>query len=202
DVHRPARRQARGGAATVTSDQRDGAPARHRAAVGDGRGVPRQARGTLRCGEPSARRARALRRARDRVPPARDQPVRMARDQARRIPRHAAVVVGGAGMVAAVLALWAALNVLSANPPEELQIEHPVTDLAGVLRPQAEEEIARELVQHRDATGVQLAVLIVDTTHGRDIADYAQAVFDRWGGGSKERDDGALFVLAITDRRS
>src|SRR5690606_9710695 len=75
-------------------------------------------------------------------------------------------------------------------------------DLAGVLRPQAEEEIARELVQHRDATGVQLAVLIVDTTHGRDIADYAQAVFDRWGGGSKERDDGALFVLAITDRRS
>lgn len=109
-------------------------------------------------------------------------------------------------MVAAILALWAALNVLSANPakvPTEVPtIEHPVTDLVGVLSPRAKDDIARELVAHRDATGVQLAVLIVSTTHGRDIADYAQAVFDRWGGGSKERNDGALFVLAIADRRN
>jgi uncharacterized protein len=81
-------------------------------------------------------------------------------------------------------------------------LAHPVTDLANVLSPEAEERIARELVQHREATGVQLAVLLVDTTKPIDIADFAHAVFDRWGGGSKQRNDGALFVLAIKDRRS
>ncbi|HEY5920985.1 MAG TPA: TPM domain-containing protein [Kofleriaceae bacterium] len=98
----------------------------------------------------------------------------------------------------AIVAMWSVLNLTALVP----SIDRPVTDLADVLPAQAEEDIARELIHHRDATGVQLAVLIVDTTHGRDIADYAQAVFDRWGGGSKERNDGALFVLATSDRRS
>lgn len=102
----------------------------------------------------------------------------------------------------AVFALCSALNVLAAAATDVPQIEHPVTDLAGALSPDAEETIARELVEHQRATGVQLAVLLVDTTHGRDISDYAQAVFTRWGGGSRARNDGALFVLAIADRRS
>ena len=82
------------------------------------------------------------------------------------------------------------------------QIEHPVTDLAEVLDSNAEESIARELVEHREKTGIQLAVLIVRTTGDQPIDDYAQEVFDLWGGGSKGRDDGALFVLAIDDHRS
>jgi uncharacterized protein len=106
-------------------------------------------------------------------------------------------MVGGA----AILVLWSALDVLSATA-QVPQISHPVTDLAGVLSPADEEGIARELVSHREGTGVQLAVLIVDSTKPQSIDDYAQAVFDRWGGGSKERDDGALFVLALSDRRS
>ncbi len=104
-------------------------------------------------------------------------------------------------VAAATLVLWSALNVLSATAAVP-QIAHPVTDVAGVLSPADEEPIARVLVQHREATGVQLAVLIVDSTKPQSIDDYAQAVFDRWGGGSKERDDGALFVLALSDRRS
>lgn len=106
-------------------------------------------------------------------------------------------MVGGA----AILALWSVLRVVAA-PADVPQISHPVTDLAGVLSPQEEEEVAKELVEHREATGVQLAVLIVDSTKPRSIDDYAQVVFDRWGGGSKDRDDGALFVLAISDRRN
>lgn len=96
-------------------------------------------------------------------------------------------------------ALVVAVALALAPPPE---IARPVTDLAGVLAPGHEEAIARELVELRAATGVQLAVLIVDTTHGQDLADFAQATFDRWGGGTAERDDGALFVLAVADRRN
>jgi uncharacterized protein len=99
---------------------------------------------------------------------------------------------------AALLASWLSMSAAIEVPA----IEHPVTDLAGVLSPAEEESIARELVEHRAATGVQLAVLVLDSTHPDDIADFAQRVFTAWGGGSAERDDGALFVLAIADRRS
>lgn len=82
------------------------------------------------------------------------------------------------------------------------QIKHPVTDLAGVLGASETERIARELVEHQTATGVQLAVLVIHTTGDLGIHDYAQQVFDAWGGGTAGKDDGALFILAVTDRRN
>jgi uncharacterized protein len=81
-------------------------------------------------------------------------------------------------------------------------IDRPVVDLANAIEPDDEEAIARRLVLHREATGVQLAVLIVSSTDPLEIFDYSQQVFDHWGGGSAERDDGALFVLAIDDRQN
>jgi uncharacterized protein len=82
------------------------------------------------------------------------------------------------------------------------EIDRPVVDLADAIEPDDEEAIARRLVLHREATGVQLAVLVVRSTKPLEIFDYSQQVFDRWGGGSAERDDGALFVLAIDDRQN
>lgn len=108
-------------------------------------------------------------------------------------------MVGAGALLTSWLVLGAAPAIEPAAAPE---IDRPVTDLAGVLDPDDEEAIARELVEHREETGVQLAVLVVNTTQPEEIADYSQRVFTHWGGGSAERDDGALFVLAIADRRS
>lgn len=96
-------------------------------------------------------------------------------------------------------AAWAIAPVAHAQVPK---ITEPVTDLAGALSDSDTSRITRELQALREASGVQMAVLIVDTTSGVDIAYYAQRAFDAWGGGSEERDDGVLFVLAISDRRS
>lgn len=98
-----------------------------------------------------------------------------------------------AGCVAALTAAPAA----RADHPEA--ITTPVTDVAGVLTAADEERVAARLVAYRAATGVQLAVVIVDST-GEPIDDWTNRVFREWGGGSKERNDGALFVLAIADR--
>ncbi|MDP6946573.1 MAG: TPM domain-containing protein, partial [Myxococcota bacterium] len=81
-------------------------------------------------------------------------------------------------------------------------LDRPVTDDAGVLKAPAVEAISKKLVLHYDKTGVQLAVLVIRTTNKRDIADYAQEVFDLWKGGDAGTDRGALFVLAMKDRRS
>ncbi|SFP35860.1 Uncharacterized membrane protein YgcG, contains a TPM-fold domain [Oscillibacter sp. PC13] len=46
-------------------------------------------------------------------------------------------------------------------------------------------------------TGAQIAVEVVDTTGGTDIADYAQQEFERLGVGARETDNGVLLILAL-----
>ena len=48
-------------------------------------------------------------------------------------------------------------------------------------------------------TGAEIAVLTVDSTEERAIDSYAYDVFDTWGVGDSEKDNGVLFVLAISD---
>ena len=82
------------------------------------------------------------------------------------------------------------------------KIDTPVTDQAGVVDASHEEQIAKVLALHRAATGVQIAVLVVNTTSGQPIDDFGIAVFERWRGGSKQRNDGVLLTLAVKDRTS
>jgi uncharacterized protein len=86
--------------------------------------------------------------------------------------------------------------------PDDVTITQPVTDIGNHVAPVEREAIAAQLVELRAKTGIQMAVLIVESTAPRSIEQFAQGVFDRWRGGSAERDDGILFVLAIRDRRN
>lgn len=90
-----------------------------------------------------------------------------------------------------------ALAVAQHLPP----IDHPVNDFAGVLSAEQVTKLDEQLLAHRAASGVQLAVLLVDTTDGEPIEDYALRAAVAWGGGERRKDDGALFVMAVKDRR-
>ena len=81
-------------------------------------------------------------------------------------------------------------------------IETPVTDLYGALNATEAPLLEELLVEHRRKTGVQIAVLVIASTHGEPIEDYSLSVAQKWGGGGKKRSDGILLVLAMTDRRS
>jgi uncharacterized protein len=48
----------------------------------------------------------------------------------------------------------------------------------------------------------QLAVVVVDTTGGRAPRSFALDLFNRWGIGNKERNDGALLFIALKDRKA
>lgn len=110
---------------------------------------------------------------------------------ARRLPGLAAL--GASLLLATAASGWA-------QQPTPT-IDAPVTDLAGVLSSRDVTEIGMRLRAHQAATGVQAAVLIVDTTDGEPIESYAVRVATAWEGGSRETDRGLLFVLAISDRR-
>ena len=59
---------------------------------------------------------------------------------------------------------------------------------------QAGEELAAD-------TTAQLVVLTVDSTDGEDISDYAVEVGRKWGIGSKDKNNGVLIVLSVSDRK-
>ena len=103
----------------------------------------------------------------------------------------------GCVLLCAVVAITGAAHA-QGDPPS---IDAPITDLAIVLSDAVKEELSEKIRDHHAQTGVQLAVLVIDTTYGEPIEDYSLRVANQWKGGTEGRDDGVLFVLAIQDRR-
>ncbi len=93
------------------------------------------------------------------------------------------------------------LPLLSAAEDIIPEIKKPVNDYAGILTPAEEKKITGMLVAHREKTGVQIAVLTVRSTAPLSIEEFSIKTAEKWGGGSKERDDGLLFAVAVYDRR-
>lgn len=96
---------------------------------------------------------------------------------------------------AACLVLWAAVPAWAAIP-QRPQNQY-VLDEAGVLSSGTEREIIKENERLAEEYGAQVVIVAVDFLGGQDIDDYAYDLFNEWGIGSSQRDNGILLVLAI-----
>lgn len=76
-----------------------------------------------------------------------------------------------------------------------------VHDQANVLSPAVIAQIEGILKAERDSTSNQIAVLIVPSLEGEDIDGYAVRVFQEWKLGQEKKDNGALFLVSIQDRK-
>lgn len=99
---------------------------------------------------------------------------------------------------AALLAALLSTAVFAAEYPAAPQ-EHFTKDEAGVLS-EATIQAVDDLNTSLADSGAQIAVLTVDTTGEEYIDDYTYGVFDSWGVGSAEQNNGVLFLLAIDDQ--
>ena len=81
------------------------------------------------------------------------------------------------------------------NPPRL------VVDYTGTLAQDQQDALERKVVSFDDSTSVQIAIVIVETTGDRDIADYAVALGRAWGIGNKEFNNGILLLVAKNDRK-
>lgn len=77
-----------------------------------------------------------------------------------------------------------------------------VQDYAQVLSAEDKRRLLSIGQELDDKTTAQLAVVTVKTLDGQPIEDYALAILREWGIGSKEKNNGALIVVAVQDRRS
>lgn len=76
-----------------------------------------------------------------------------------------------------------------------------VSDYVGVLDGSSSQQlngIAREL---KERTGAEIAVVVVDTTQPLTAFDYAMKIAEAWKVGSREHDDGVVFLVAVRDRK-
>lgn len=76
-----------------------------------------------------------------------------------------------------------------------------VTDTSGALTPTQQAALREKLDDLQARVGPQLAVLVVPTTKGEDIAAYATRAFAQWQLGTKKDNDGLLILVALKDRR-
>jgi uncharacterized protein len=75
-----------------------------------------------------------------------------------------------------------------------------VTDLTGTLTHEQSASLEQMLQSFEARKGSQIAVLVLPTTGGEAIEQYALRVAEQWKIGRKKVDDGAILVVAKDDR--
>jgi len=70
----------------------------------------------------------------------------------------------------------------------------------GILSAEVVATLNAQLGQLERDTGAQVAVVAIGDTDPHDIFDFAHALFEHWGIGDKDRDDGLLMLLVKNQR--
>ena len=83
---------------------------------------------------------------------------------------------------------------------DKLILNSPVVDQANLLNPQQKQILTDKLQSIYRQGLAQAAVVIVPTTNGMPIFDYALQVAEKWQLGESDTDDGLLIVMAVNDR--
>jgi uncharacterized protein len=78
----------------------------------------------------------------------------------------------------------------------------PVNDPAGVLGEHNVRRLSARVLDYREQTGAEIGVLIVSTLDNRSIEDFAHDVYNDWGIGRADKDNGVLFLVAIKERKA
>jgi len=81
-----------------------------------------------------------------------------------------------------------------------------LNDFANVVRPEHAVAIRTELNRLRDDIGIEAVVITINSIHdyGTDdatIESFATYLFNKWGVGNAERNDGAMLLVAVKDRK-
>jgi uncharacterized protein len=76
-----------------------------------------------------------------------------------------------------------------------------VSDFTDVLKPASRVIINSIAEQIEKKTGVQIAVVVISTTGQLSIEEYGVELFERWGIGQRNKDNGMLVLIALKDRK-
>lgn len=91
------------------------------------------------------------------------------------------------------------LHLLAA--PQFPELTGRVVDQANILSPASVQSLEGMLAAHEEQTSNQIVVVSVSSLEGYDIADYGYQLGRHWALGQKDRNNGALLVVAPAERK-
>jgi len=99
------------------------------------------------------------------------------------------------------LALFGVILLGCSSPAASLpEFTAPVVDSIGRVSAETETQINSELISFQQSGGPQIAVAVVDSTGNATPENYSIDLARSWGIGDKEKDNGVLVLIALTDR--
>lgn len=101
----------------------------------------------------------------------------------------------------ALLVLFFAGAAMAQELPPKSNPPTLVNDYAGVLTEAQRQNLESKLVAFDDSTSTQIAIVLIKSTGIYPVDDYAIALYRDWGIGRKGKDNGALILAAMEDRR-
>ncbi|HOB14329.1 MAG TPA: TPM domain-containing protein [Novosphingobium sp.] len=104
-------------------------------------------------------------------------------------------------VVSALLALALLLVPALAKAQTFPQLTGPVVDQADVIPPDVEARLTQKLTALKTQSQRELTVVTLSSLEGYDIADYGYQLGRHWGLGNKERNDGAILIIAPNERK-
>jgi uncharacterized protein len=76
-----------------------------------------------------------------------------------------------------------------------------VNDNAQILSDSTDKLLSEKLKEHELKTSNQVVILTIPSLDGESIEDFANKVFNEWGLGQKDKDNGVLIVVVPDERR-
>lgn len=90
----------------------------------------------------------------------------------------------------------------AASTPEPPAVPRSyVVDLAGVIREDVRQQLNAFLLELEQKTTAQVLVLTIQSLDDEDIRTFGLKTAEKWKLGQKGKDNGALLVVAVKDRR-
>lgn len=96
-----------------------------------------------------------------------------------------------------MLLLAVTFGVVAADMPKGSDYAN---DFADVLSAETESYINSTGRSYQKTDGTQIVVVTIESLEGTSIEDYAYDLFNEWGIGSKDADNGILILLSVGDR--
>lgn len=77
-----------------------------------------------------------------------------------------------------------------------------INDHVGLLGDRQIRRLEEKARTYHEQSGHEIAVLIVQSLDNRALEDFAHDVFQAWGIGSADRDNGVLFLVSLDERQA
>lgn len=102
---------------------------------------------------------------------------------------------------ALIILIAAASNLGLAGIPERPKPPRLCNDFSGTLTAEEQAELEAFCVALDKETSVQLCLVVIPDMDGMEVSDYANRLFEQWGIGRAQQDDGVLLLMALSERR-